>query len=85
MKINLHIERLVLDGLPIEQHHGPLVQAAVEAELTRLLVAEGPHSRLNLNSGATPRITAPGIQVLNANPVQTGEQVARAVYGSITQ
>ena len=37
MNINLHIERLILDGLPITRQQGPHVQAAVEAELTRLL------------------------------------------------
>lgn len=85
MKINLHIERLVLEGLPIAHHQGPLVQAALERELTRLLGAEELRSRLNFSSGATPRVTAPGIQMLNENPVQAGEQIARAVRGSITK
>jgi hypothetical protein len=85
MKINLHIERLVLDGLPIGPHQGPLVQAAVETELTRLFAAEEMRSQLNFSSGATPQVTAPGIQVLNENPVSLGEQVARSVHGSITQ
>ena len=39
--IHLHIERLVLDGLPIDRGQGPHVQAAVEAELTRLLTENG--------------------------------------------
>jgi hypothetical protein len=85
MKINLHIERLVLDGLPIDHHDAPLVQAAVETELTRLLVAEGLHSPLNFSSGATPRVTAPRIQELNQNPVQAGAQIARAVHGGLTR
>lgn len=84
MKINLHIERLVLDGLPLDHHDAPLVQAAVETELTRLLVAEGLQSRLNFSSGATPRVTAPNIQGLTGNPVQAGEQIARAVHGGLT-
>lgn len=83
MKINLHIERLVLEGLPIAHHHGPLVQAAVETELTRLLVAEGVNAHSNFTSGATPRVAAPSIQVLNEDPVETGEQIARAVHGGI--
>ena len=40
MNIKLHIERLVLDGLPVTRSQGPLVQAAMEAELARLM-AEG--------------------------------------------
>lgn len=71
MKINLDIERLVLDGVPIDHHDAPLVQTAVEGELTRLLDAEELRSRLNVISGATPRVTA--------------EQITRAVHGSITQ
>ena len=39
--IHLHIERLILDGLPIECAQGPHVQAAVEAELARLLTENG--------------------------------------------
>ena len=39
--IHLHIERLILDGLPIERAQGPHVQAAVEAELSRLLTENG--------------------------------------------
>ena len=37
--VNLHIERLVLEGLPLGAHEGPLVQAAIEVELGRLFAA----------------------------------------------
>jgi len=40
---------------------------------------------LNFAAGATPRVAAPGIQVMNDNPIQTGEQIARAVHGGITR
>jgi hypothetical protein len=83
MNINLHIERLILDGLPIEGLHGPLVQAAVEAELSRLLSAGGLHA--SLQSGiAVPSVRA-DVMSLNAgtNPKQIGQQIARAVYGGI--
>ena len=46
--INLHIERLVLDGRAVGSHEGPLVGAAVEAELGRALRADG-------FDGRTPR------------------------------
>jgi len=82
MKINLHIERLVLDGLPLAHHQGSLVQAAVERELVRLFAAEETHSRLGFTSGAVPRVTAPNINGLTDNPVRTGEQIAQAVHGS---
>jgi hypothetical protein len=85
MNINLHIERLILDGLPIEGLQGPLVQAAVEAELSRLLSARGLHA--SLQSGiAVPSVRADAVS-LNAgnNPKQIGQQIARAVYGGIGQ
>jgi len=41
MNINLHVERLVLDGLPVTRSQGPLLQAAVEAELASLLAKDG--------------------------------------------
>ena len=51
MTIHVHIERLVLDGLPVALAEGHLVREAVEAELTRLL-AEGVWSP-GLTSGGT--------------------------------
>lgn len=85
MKINLHIERLVLDGLPIAHHQAPLVQAALEKELARLFAAEETRSRFSFTSGATPRVAAPNINLLNNNPVRAGEQIARAVHRSFTR
>ncbi|HXQ70221.1 MAG TPA: hypothetical protein VN844_07020 [Pyrinomonadaceae bacterium] len=85
MKINLHIERLVLDGLPIARYQSSLVQAAVERELARLFAAEETHSRLSFTSGATPRLAGPTIHGLTDNPIRTGEQIAQAVHGSFTR
>ena len=83
MNINLHIDRLVLDGLPIDHHQGPLVKAAVEAELSRLLTANGLTNSL-LAGGAMPSVPAPGIQVANdSNPARLGQQIGRAIYGGI--
>lgn len=83
MNINLHIDRLVLDGLPIEHRDGPLVKAAVEVELGRLLTAKGLANSL-LSGGATPSVPAPGIQVPHdPNPARLGQQIGRAVYRGI--
>jgi hypothetical protein len=83
MNINLHIERLVLDGLPIEQHEANLIQAIVETELASLLMVQEPGARSNFVSGALPRVTAPPIQLTSHSPAHVGEQIARAVYGGI--
>jgi hypothetical protein len=83
MKITVHIERLILDGLPVERRDGSTVQAAVEAELTRLLVAEGLAPGL-MSGGATP--TAPGGTIHltgETNPTHMGTQIAQAVHGGL--
>ncbi|GAB4205449.1 MAG: hypothetical protein OHK0022_31550 [Roseiflexaceae bacterium] len=82
MHVTLHIERLVLEGLPLDPAQRPLLQAAVEAELARLLAEDG-----------TPDMLAAGLHVhsLRAAPIQIdgaggpaamGAQIARSVYGS---
>jgi hypothetical protein len=83
LKINVQIERLVLDGLPIEHHHGPLVKAAVEAELSRLLGVDGLADSL-MAGGAMASTHAPDIYLAsNSNPSRLGQQIASAVYGGI--
>ncbi len=81
--IHLHIERLVLDGLPIEHGQGPHVKAAVEAELTRLLTENGLAAELQ-SGGALPRLNANAIQLPpGGSPAQIGQQIAQSVYGGI--
>jgi hypothetical protein len=83
MNIQLHIERLVLDGLPIERAQGPHVQAAMEAELSRLLTEHGLATDLQAG-GAVPSINANGIQLSSgSSPTQLGTQIAQSVYGGI--
>lgn len=80
--IELHIEELVLHGLPLTRGQGPVVQAAVEAELARLLAEQG----LNRSSAeATAHLSAGSIQLTKNNkPAHLGHQIAQAVYGSLT-
>lgn len=83
MKIQVHIERLILDGLPLERRQGPLVQAAVEKELTRLLTVHGL-GREWQSGGAVPRKRAAGIRLVNAiDPTGLGRQIARSIYSGI--
>lgn len=67
MNITVHIEHLVLDGLPVAATDSTAVQAAVQTELTRLLTENGlpPHQggALATVRGADvhlPPDTAPG-------------------------
>lgn len=83
MNINVHIERLILDGLPIGYGQRPLVQAAVEAELARLLADDGLSPEL-LAGGALPSVRTGSIQLANeGTTIQLGRQIAQAVYGGI--
>ena len=81
--IHLHIERLILDGLPIERAQGPHVQAAVEAELTRLLTENGLGA-ISATGGAVPSVRASAIQLTSgSSPAQVGIQIAQSVYSGI--
>lgn len=82
MNVYVSIERLVLDGIEIAQRERPLLQAAVEAELGRLL-AEGGLSSSLVAGGAYPNAAAGTIQLTNQPSVQLGRQIAQAVYGGI--
>lgn len=82
MNINLHIERLVLDGIDLTPDQQQLLQASITSELTLLLSNGGlaPH----LVEGITlARLSTNGIQLTGNNPTQLGQQIARSVYGGI--
>lgn len=83
MNINLHIERLVLDGLDLAPEQRPLLQAAVESELSRLLTERGLSPGL-AQGVAVPRLSAQDIRMTSANnPKQLGQQIAQSVYRGI--
>ena len=83
MNINVHIDRLILDGIPLSNHRWLVLQAAVEGELARLLAADGLAPSL-LAGGAVPRVSAGAIQLTNqGDPTDLGQQIAQVVYGGI--
>ena len=85
MKINIQIERLVLNGIKIAPHERPLLQAAVESELARLLARDGLNHQLAAG-GASPSLGAASFQMAkNNSPAQLGNQIAQAVYKGIGQ
>lgn len=83
MKLNLHIERLILDSLPVERRASAAIQAAVEVELHRLFAA-GDLSMVQTMNVAVPRIAANPLELSSAiEPKELGAQVAQSVYQSI--
>lgn len=85
MRINLQIDRLVLDGFDLQRNQRPLMQAAFESELTRLLVRDGLNQELSAGV-ALPSLSAPAIEISkDAKPNVLGQQIAQAVYNGIGQ
>jgi hypothetical protein len=83
VRINIQIERLVFDGIDLQRGQRPLIQAAFERELARLLVRDGLNH--DLSSGvALPSLNVQTIQLPNGNrPDAFGQQIAQAVYKGI--
>ena len=85
MNINLHIERLILDGLPIEGGDGGSLRIAMETELTRLLTQSGDTPSLQTGT-ALPSVRADAIQLAAQNsPAQLGRQIAGSVHNGISK
>ncbi len=82
MNINLHIERLVLDGVNILPGQRHLLQASVETELARMLTDGGLSPSL-AQGVALPRLSTGGIQLTGNEPTQLGQKIAQSVYGGI--
>ena len=83
MNVKLHIERLVLDGLELSPADRPVFQAALEAELGRLLAEGGVEPGL-AGGIAVPTVRAKGFEMGGGHdPARLGRQVAGSVYGGI--
>jgi hypothetical protein len=82
MKLNIHIERLVLEGLPVGGNDAQRVWAAVTAELERLIRAHGVSTALH-SAGAVRELHAEELKVGERSSARRlGTQIARSVYGS---
>ena len=80
MKIAVHIERLVLDGLPVRHGQASQVRTALEGELTRLL-RMGDVSPDLLAGGAIPSMRAGTVSVnAQTSGRSVGRDIGRAIY-----
>jgi hypothetical protein len=80
MNINIDIEKLVFEGMSMSPSQRRLLQAAVEAELGRLLVAEGIPDKWKVG-GVVP---SGAIQLKpGTNFTQMGQQIAQRIYGGM--
>jgi hypothetical protein len=80
MNVHVHIERLVLDGLPVEAGSGAAVRAAVEAELAELITEHGLGSGLQ-RGGAHACMRGGNIAMCaGPDPDALGKQIGGAVH-----
>ncbi len=83
MKINISIERLILDGISIPHHQRPSLQSAVEMELSRLIEAGGLSPGL-MSGGAMAGLEAGDLRLPgDGDPARLGRQIARSVFAGI--
>ncbi len=82
MNVKLHIDRLVIDGVALAPGGSARLQAAVEAELTRLIARDGIGREYRIG-GATPALRAGSIASNASNPARFGIEIARAVHGGL--
>jgi hypothetical protein len=83
VNINIHIERLILEGLPVTAAQAPQVAAAIQTELSRLLAAHGLSPELE-RGAAVPEVHAAAIRFALANaPERLGQSVAHAVCAGL--
>lgn len=78
MRIQVHIERVVLDGVP--RRHTAAVREALTAELSRLLASTPAGSWQR--SRALRRVDAPPVAPAT-DPIRLGRGIAASVYGGI--
>jgi hypothetical protein len=83
MNINVHIERIILDGVPVEPGEHRRLKTIVATELTRQLVSNGLSSEL-LAGRCLPTVKAGMIQLRSdKNSAQLGQRIATALYDGI--
>ena len=83
--INIHIGRLVMDGISVANHRQPMLDTAIETELTRLFCGDTASIHL-LSSADLSHIPESEIgDVDETNPAQIGRQIARVIYEGINR
>ncbi len=82
MNINLNIERLVLDGVPLNRFEAEQMKGAVEAELGQLL-SEGALAPHLLNGGSFPKLNVGSLEGALNQPQNLGQQIAQVVYSGL--
>lgn len=82
MNINLQIEQILLEGVDLSYRERLQLQAAVEGELSQMVIAKGlpPHLQ---QGGKIPALPLSMNFSDNSTPAQMGSQIARSIYQGI--
>ncbi|HKG23555.1 MAG TPA: hypothetical protein VKC34_16765 [Blastocatellia bacterium] len=82
-RLELEIEELVLHGFASSDRHR--VAGAMQEELSRLFVEQGVPPALS-RAGSIERLDAGAFEVKpRATPEAAGAEIARAIYGGLTE
>ena len=79
MTLRLHIESLSLEGVDVPRSQRPQLQAALEAELVRLLTVHGVPDSLQ-QGGRIPKLPANLTVGRKLSPAELGEAIAHSIY-----
>ena len=82
MTVNIHIERLLIDGFAFGRHETPIIEAALSAELTRL-IGEGALADGLASRRFDPAIRAEPITRASCDAAGLATQIGKAVHGVI--
>ncbi|MFB2894789.1 hypothetical protein ACE1CI_17910 [Aerosakkonemataceae cyanobacterium BLCC-F50] len=83
MKIEIQIERLILSGVDVSPSQRVKLQAAIEAELARLVTVNGLPLHLQ-GGGRIPKLPASLSLTNSSNPMLLGQEIAQAIYGGMS-
>ena len=83
MKVRLHIERVVLDGVDLPPGSRGALRASLEHELASRIAAGGLSDAL-ASGIAVPAVSAPPIELAHGTPApKLGASIAQSVYAGI--
>lgn len=80
--VDIHVERLVIDGIALTTEERPQLKTAIERELQALYVGRRPGPALRV-SRMVASVPAPSIDSSDSNARQLGKRIARSVHEGI--
>lgn len=83
MKINIHIERLLLDGFDATPRQQAALKSAFETQLSSLLAQDGIGIQFHKEGAIKTIHTEPMGNVQNSASTRFGERIARSVHGGL--